>query len=101
MEPQHNVTCLNVAYNTVYEGRLLSQAPTSSYKTPTYVLQSGLRRAQLQDRQSKITVKYAWLLRIHRFDLRVGRMTAPNTTTHVRRGVGNSKFESCALRSTQ
>ena len=75
-------------------GQLLSQAPTSPYKTPPNILQRGLQRAQLPDGQSKITEKSVWLLRIHRSDMRVICMTGLITTTDARRGVGNLKFES-------
>ena len=76
-------------------GRLLSQAPTSSYKTPPLLLQSGLRRANLPDGRSKIAVKRARLWRIQRSDPTcVGLMTGLNRTTDVRLGAGNSKSHS-------
>ena len=75
-------------------GQLLSQAPTSPYKTPPNVLQRGLQRAQFPDGQSKITEKIVWLLHIYRSDLRVICMTGLITTTDARRGVENLKFES-------
>ena len=75
-------------------GQLLSQAPTSPYKTPHNVLQRGLQRPLLPDGQSKFTEKSVWLLHIHGSDLRVICMTGLITTTDALRGVGNLKFES-------
>ena len=86
------VPCFTLKTYTV--GRLLSQAPASSYERVLCVLQKRLRRAQLPDWRSKITEKCTWLLRIHCFDPRVERMTRPITTTDARRGVGNLEFES-------